>query len=88
MLLSGLRYDTLWEIIKNSKLNYIIQNINTIRTWSCFGINDKQWSLEWIESRFELFGQYTQFDDDLLNRGSRHNLYDLDKHYNFSKEGL
>ena len=41
IVLSGLDDETLWDMIKSYKVNYLIENIDTINTIKpCFGLHD------------------------------------------------
>ena len=65
--LSELSYETLWNITRNQKLNYIIENINTLSSKACFSLNNEEFVLEnYIESRLD------SIEKELILAGSQH----------------
>ena len=79
--LSELSYETLWNITRNQKLNYIIENINTLSSKACFSLNNEEFVLEnYIESRLD------SIEKELILAGSQHINHDINKFLTFETE--
>ena len=65
--LSELSYETLWNITRNQKLNYIIENIHTLSSKACFSLNNEEFVFEqYIESTVD------SIEKELILAGSQH----------------
>ena len=79
--LSELSYETLWNITRNLKLNYIIQNIHTLSSKVCFSLNNEGNVLDqYIETRVD------SIEKELILAGSQHINHDINKVLTFETE--
>ena len=83
ILLSGLGYDKLWEIIKGYKTKYLIENIKNVkRNHLCFVDDDEESVLYWNWNMMDL--AIESLEKELIKSGSKHNDFDDYKNYDHS----
>ena len=79
--LSELSSEILWNITRNQKLNYIIENIHTLSSRVCFSLNNEGTVLDQnIESSVDAI------EKELILAGSQHINHDINKFLTFETE--
>ena len=81
--LSNLRGHFLWDIIKSWKVKYLIKNIDSLPTRSCFSTDQKV-----LEDDSESTYIMMEVEKELVKQGSKHRNFELNKFYTFTEDTL
>ena len=83
--LSSLRENYLWDVVRSWKLKYLIENVDSLPTKTCFSID----TTVVLEGEMDSVQILMEIEKEFVMKGSKHRNFDLDKNnYNFTKEIL